>query len=80
VLLDRERAKRERAKIQRALTRSTNEWGDLGVSIVSDGWKNARNQHLINVIGVYAIDVVFLATHDSSSIISSSQNISYLEI
>ena len=32
VLLDR-----EKAKIQRALTRFTDEWGDYGVSIVSNG-------------------------------------------
>jgi hypothetical protein len=69
VLLDR-----ERAKIQRALTRFTDDWGDFGVSIVSDGWKNVRKQHLINVLGVSAIGAMFLAAHDSS-IIASSQNI-----
>jgi hypothetical protein len=69
VLLDR-----ERVKIQRALTRFTDEWGDFGVSIVSDGWKNVRNQHLINILGVSATGAVFLAAHDSS-IIASSQNI-----
>jgi hypothetical protein len=67
---------REETKIQRALTRFTDEWGDYGVSIVSDGWTNVRNQHLINVLGVFAIGAVFLAAHDSSSIIASSQNIS----
>jgi hypothetical protein len=69
---------REKTKIQRALTRFTDEWGDCGVSIVSDGWTNVRNQHLINVLGVSATGVVFLAAHDSSSIIASSQNISDL--
>jgi hypothetical protein len=47
VLLDR-----EREKIQRALTRFTDDWGDFGVSIVSDGWTNVGNQHLINLLGV----------------------------
>jgi hypothetical protein len=70
VLLDR-----ERAKIQRALTRFIDDWGDFGVSIVSDGWTNVRNQHLINVLGVSATGAVFLAAHDSFSIIVSSQNI-----
>jgi hypothetical protein len=49
VLLDR-----EKTKIQRALTRFTDEWSDIGVSVVSDGWTNVRNQHLINVLGVFA--------------------------
>jgi hypothetical protein len=73
VLLDR-----EKTKIQRALTLFTDECGDYRVSIVSDGWTNVRNQHLINVLGVSATGAMFLATHDSSSIIASSQNISDL--
>jgi hypothetical protein len=73
VLLDR-----EKAKIQAGLSRFTNEWSDVGVSIVSDGWTSVRNQHLINVIGVFASGAVFLAAHDSSSISATSQNISEL--
>jgi hypothetical protein len=73
VLLDR-----EKPKIQRALTRFTDEWADIGVSIVLDGWTVVRNQHLINVLGVSATGAMFLATYDSSSIIASSQNISNL--
>ena len=64
---------REKEKIQRALTRFTDEWSDIGVFVVSDGWTNVRNQHLINVLGVYASGVMFLAAHDSSSIIAFSQ-------
>jgi hypothetical protein len=66
---------KERAKIERALTRFTNDWGNFGVSIVLDGWKNVRNQHLINILGVSTTSAVFLAAHDSSSIIAPSQNI-----
>jgi hypothetical protein len=73
VLLDR-----EKTKIQAGLSRFTNEWSDVGVSIVSDGWTSVRNQHLINVIGVSASGAVFLAAHDSSSISATSQNISEL--
>jgi hypothetical protein len=73
VLLDR-----EKAKIQTGLSRFTNEWSDVGVSIVSDGWTSVRNQHLINVIGVSASGAMFLAAHDSSSISATSQNISEL--
>jgi hypothetical protein len=69
---------RERAKIRRSLRLFTDDWGDFAVSIVSDGWTNVRNQHLINVLGVSATSIVFLTTHDSSSIIASSQNISDL--
>jgi hypothetical protein len=73
VLLDR-----EKAKIQAGLSRFTSKWSDVGVSIVSNGWTSVRNQHLINVIGVFASGVVFLAAHDSSSISATSQNISEL--
>jgi hypothetical protein len=69
---------REKTKIQRALTQFIDEWGDYGVSIVSDGWTNVRNQHLINFLGDFATGAIFLAAHYSSSIISSSQNISDL--
>jgi hypothetical protein len=69
---------REKAKIQVGLSRFTNEWSDVGVSIVSDGWTSVRNQHLINVIGVSASGAVFLVAHDSSSISATSQNISEL--
>jgi len=69
---------REKTKVQRALTRFTNEWVDCGVSIVSDGWTNIRNQHLINVLGVSAIGAVFITCHDFFSISATSQNISDL--
>ena len=69
---------REKAKVQRALTRFTNEWVDSGVSIVSDGWTNIRNQHLINVLGASSSGAVFITCHDSSSITASAQNITDL--
>lgn len=68
---------REKAKVQRTLTRFTNEWVDCGVSIVSDRWTNIRNQHLINVLGVSASGAIFITCHDSS-INASSQNIADL--
>ena len=70
VLLDK-----EKAKVKRALTRFTDGWADVGVSIVSDGWTNVRNQHLINILGVSSTGAVFLGAHDSSSVMASSQNI-----
>jgi hypothetical protein len=73
VLLDR-----EKAKIEAGHSRLTNEWSEVGVSIVSNGWTSIRNQHLINVIGVSSSGAVFLAAHDSSSISATSQNITKL--
>jgi hypothetical protein len=70
VLLDK-----EKAKVKRALTRFTDGWADVGVSIVSDGWTNVRNQHLINILGVSSTGAVFLGVHDSSSVMAFSQNI-----
>jgi hypothetical protein len=67
----------ERAKIKRALTWLTSDWANFGVSIVSNGWTNVRNQHLINILGVFATGAMFLVTHDSS-IIAPPQNISEL--
>jgi hypothetical protein len=64
---------REKEKIQAGLTGFTNEWSEVGVSILSDSWTSIRNQHLINVIGVSASGAVFLAAHDSSSISATSQ-------
>jgi hypothetical protein len=73
VLLDR-----GKTKIQAGHSRLTNEWSEIGVSIVSNGWTSIRNQHLINVIGVSSSGVVFLAACDSSSISATSQNIAKL--
>jgi hypothetical protein len=70
VLLDK-----EKTKVKRALTRFTDGWANVGVSIVSDGWTNVRNQHLINILGVSSTGAVFLGAHDSSSVMASSQNI-----
>jgi len=70
VLLDR-----EITKFQRALRRFTDEWGDFGVFIVTNGWTNIRNLYLINILGVSTTGAMFLAVHDSSSIIAFAQNI-----
>jgi hypothetical protein len=51
---------RKRAKIRRALTLFTDDWGDFGVSIVSDGWTNVRNRHLINILVFWLLVRCFL--------------------
>jgi hypothetical protein len=63
---------KEKEKIKRSLTRFTDGWADVGVSIISDGWTNVRNQHLINILGVSSTGTVFLGAHDSSSVMASS--------
>jgi len=70
--------KREKSKVQKALTHFTNEWVDCGVSIVSNGWTNIKTQHFINVLGVSGSGAVFNTCHDSSSISATSQNIANL--
>jgi hypothetical protein len=67
VLLDK-----EKAKVKRDLTQFTDGWADVGVSIVSDGWTNVRNQHLINILGVSSTGALFLGAHDSTSVMASS--------
>jgi hypothetical protein len=57
---------RERAKIQGALGKFTNDWNRHRVSIVSDGWKNVKGRPLMNILGVSASGAVFLSTHDYS--------------
>ena len=39
----------ERAKINSALGKFTNDWSNYGVSIVSDGWTNVEGKPLINM-------------------------------
>jgi hypothetical protein len=52
---------RERAKIEGALGKFTNDWNQHGVSIVSDGWTNMKGRPLINILGVFASSAVFLS-------------------
>jgi hypothetical protein len=66
---------RERAKIQGALGKFTNEWSQLGVSIVSNGWINVKGKPLINILGVSASGAVFLSSHDYSDHYKTSINI-----
>ena len=66
---------REKEKVQIALTCFTNEWVDYGISIASYGWTIIKNQHLLNVLGVFASGVVFITCHDSSPVSATSRNI-----
>ena len=66
---------RERAKINSALGKFTNDWSNYGVSIVSDGWKNVKGKPLINILSVSASGVVFLSAHDYSDRYKTGINI-----
>ena len=69
---------RERAKINSALGKFTNDWSNYGVSIVFDGWTNAKGKSLINILGVSASGVVFLLAHDYSNHYKTGINIAQL--
>ena len=55
---------RERAKINSALGKFTNDWSIYGVSIVSNGWTNVKGKPLINILGVSTSGAIFLLAHD----------------
>ena len=57
---------------------SINAWNEYRVSIVSNGWTNVEGKPLINVLGVSAIGVVFLLTHDYSDKFKTNMNIAEL--
>ena len=54
----------ERAKINSALGKFTNDWSNYGVSVVSYGWTNVKDKPLINILGVSTSGAVFLSAHD----------------
>ena len=66
---------RERAKINSALGKFTNDWSLYGVSIVSDGWKDVKGKPLINILGVSTSGAVFLSAHDYSDCYKTGINI-----
>jgi len=66
---------RERAKIQGALGKFTNEWNLNGVSIVSDGWTNVKGKPLINILAVSKSGAIFLSAHDYSDHYKTGINI-----
>ena len=65
----------ERAKINSALGKFTNDWSLYGVSIISNGWTNVKGKPLINILGVSASGAVFLSAHDYSNRYKTGINI-----
>jgi hypothetical protein len=68
---------RERAKIQGALGKFTNDWNRHQVLMVSDGWINVKGNPLINILGVSSSVALFLSTHDYSDRYTIGINIAY---
>ena len=66
---------RERAKINSALGKFTNDWSNYGVSIVSDGCTNVKGKPLINILCVFASGAVYLSAHDYSDRYKTGINI-----
>ena len=50
----------ERAKINSALGKFTNDLSNYGVSIVFGQWTNVKGKPLINILGVFACGAFFL--------------------
>lgn len=61
VLLDK-----EKNQVEKALMPLKEQWPTYGLSIVSDGWTNIKNQTLINVMAISGGRAMFLASVDCS--------------
>ncbi|XP_077219745.1 uncharacterized protein LOC143853935 [Tasmannia lanceolata] len=69
---------KEQTKMRQALSPLMEDWNTHGVSIVSDGWSNQKNQTLINIMAASGGRAMFINGHDVSSIDQSAQNIAEL--
>jgi hypothetical protein len=54
----------EVARVENAMLPIKDSWVETGVTIVSDGWKDARNRPLVNVIAVSTRGAMFLKAVD----------------
>ncbi|KAL7233923.1 hypothetical protein ACSBR1_017515 [Camellia fascicularis] len=54
------------------------DWSTHGVSIISDGWSNLKNQPLINIMAISGGKAIFINGHDVSSIEKTGANIAEL--
>ncbi|XP_057469642.1 uncharacterized protein LOC130758708 [Actinidia eriantha] len=69
---------KEQNKVRQALTPLMQDWSTHGVSIISDGWSNIKNQHLINIMAVSGGKAIFINWHDVSSMEQNATNIAEL--
>ncbi|KAL3834370.1 hypothetical protein ACJIZ3_009106 [Penstemon smallii] len=57
---------KEKSKLDRHLAGIKDQWPTFGVSIVSDGWSNIKNQPIINVVAISGGRAMFLNGIDCS--------------
>ncbi|KAL7236186.1 hypothetical protein ACSBR1_019449 [Camellia fascicularis] len=69
---------KEQSKVQQSLNPLMQDWSIHGVSIVSDGWSNLKNQTLINIMAVSGGKAIFINGHDVSSKEKNATNIADL--
>ncbi|KAI8561094.1 hypothetical protein RHMOL_Rhmol04G0310100 [Rhododendron molle] len=69
---------KEQNKVRQALSPLMQDWSTHGVSIISDGWSNIKNQHLINIMAVSGGKAIFISGHDVSSVEKNATNIAEL--
>ncbi|CAL5373759.1 unnamed protein product [Camellia sinensis] len=69
---------KEHKKVQQSLTPLMQDWSTHGVSIISDGWSNLKNQPLINIMAISGGKAIFINGHDVSSIEKTGANIAEL--
>ncbi|KAG5540988.1 hypothetical protein RHGRI_021021 [Rhododendron griersonianum] len=69
---------KEQIKVQLALTPSMQDWSTHGVSIISDGWSNLRNEALVNVMAVSSSRAIFISAYEVSAVEKNAANIAEL--
>ncbi|KAF7112916.1 hypothetical protein RHSIM_RhsimUnG0179400 [Rhododendron simsii] len=69
---------KEQNKVRQALNPLMQDWSTHGVSIMSDGWSNIKNQQLINIMAVSGGKAIFINGHDVSAVEKNATNIAEL--
>ncbi|KAI8556403.1 hypothetical protein RHMOL_Rhmol05G0250100 [Rhododendron molle] len=71
---------KEQNKVRQALNPLMQDRSTHGVSIMSDGWSNIKNQQLINIMAISGGKAIFINGHDVSSVGKNTTNIAELPI
>ncbi|KAF7112909.1 hypothetical protein RHSIM_RhsimUnG0179600 [Rhododendron simsii] len=69
---------KEQNKVRQALNPLMQDWSTHGVSIMSDGWSNIKNQQLFNIMAVSGGKAIFINGHDVSAVEKNATNIAEL--
>lgn len=69
----------EQIKVQQALNPLIEDWSTHGVSIISDGWSNVRNEALVNVMAGSSGRAIFISAYEvSAAVEKNAENIAEL--